>query len=294
MDQNLVLAYIPLRALPQVYGALDQVGLAEGGAHEIEDVTTCPGAYSCNLALTKSMNLGAALAEVVKDYSDPLVRKLSIKISGCPNSCGQHWIGDIGFYGNARKIDGKEVPYYLMLLGGGYDAGGVMRFGVAIQSIPARLAPEAVRRVLNHYMANRQDGESFRDYVLRHKVETFRGMTNDLVKPPELSSRDVPGLGRRDGVFAATWPRRVRQLAGLAHTAAVCTGSHLRVVVKILGSFRRPRALRLGGFDERAVGQSKGRDRDGAIHQIGHGVNGQPLGFLDEGQARRLRSRNRH
>ena len=187
VDQNLVLAYIPLRALPQVYAALDQIGLADGGAHQIEDITTCPGAYSCNLALTKSMNLGAALAEVVKDYSDPLVRKLSIKISGCPNSCGQHWIGDIGFYGNARKIDGKEVPYYLMLLGGGYDSGGVMRFGVAIQSIPARLAPEAVRRVLAHYMANRQDGDSFRDYVLRHKVETFRGMTNDLVKPPELA-----------------------------------------------------------------------------------------------------------
>ena len=187
VDQNLVLAYIPLRALPQVYKALDQVGLADGGAHQLEDIITCPGAYSCNLALTKSMNLGAALAEVAKGYTDPLVRQLSIKISGCPNSCGQHWIGDIGFYGNARKIDGKEVPYYLMLLGGGYDPGGVMRFGVAIQSIPARLAPEAVRRVLGHYMANRRTGESFRDYVLRHKVETFRGMTNDLVKPPELA-----------------------------------------------------------------------------------------------------------
>jgi sulfite reductase beta subunit-like hemoprotein len=187
VDQNLVFAYIPLRVLPQVYSALDQVGLADGGAHEIEDIITCPGAYSCNLALTKSMNLGAALAEVVKDYSDPLVRRLSIKISGCPNSCGQHWIGDIGFYGNARKIEGKEVPYYLMLLGGGYDEAGVMRFGVAIQSVPARLAPEAVRRVLSHYMANRQDGETFRDYVLRYKVETFRGMTNDLVKPPQLA-----------------------------------------------------------------------------------------------------------
>ena len=186
VDQNLVLAYIPLRALPQVYSALDQVGLAEGGAHQIEDIITCPGAYSCNLALTKSMNLGAALAPVVHSYVDPQIRELSIKVSGCPNSCGQHWIGDIGFYGNARKINGKEVPYYLMLLGGGYDSSGVMRFGVAVQSIPARLAPEAVRRVLNHYSANRQDGESFRDYVLRHKVETFRGMTNDLVKPPEL------------------------------------------------------------------------------------------------------------
>jgi sulfite reductase beta subunit-like hemoprotein len=186
VDQNLVLAYIPLRLLPRAYQALSAIDLAEGGAHEIDDITTCPGAYSCNLALTKSMTLGAALAEEVRNQQDARVRRLSIKISGCPNSCGQHWISDIGFYGNARKIDGKEVPYYLMLLGGGYDQDGMMRFGVAIQSIPARLAPMAVRRVLAHYLANRTEDETFREYVLRHKVETFRLMTNDLAKPAEL------------------------------------------------------------------------------------------------------------
>jgi sulfite reductase beta subunit-like hemoprotein len=132
------------------------------------------------------MNLGAALAEEVRDHPDPLVRKLKIKISGCPNSCGQHWISDFGFYGNARKIGGKEVPYYQMLLGGGDDDTGILRYGTAIQSIPARLAPEAVRRVLDHYVANRQPNETFRNYVLRHKVETFRVMTNDLAKPAEL------------------------------------------------------------------------------------------------------------
>jgi len=187
VDQNLVLAYMPLRSLPRVYAALRQIGLADSGAHEIDDVTTCTGAYSCNLALTKSMTLGAALAEEVRAHRDPLIRKLNIKISGCPNSCGQHWIADLGFYGNARKIEGREVPYYQMLLGGGYDSSGMMRFGVAVQSIPARLAPIAVRRVLEHYQANRIDGESFREYVLRHKVESFRLMTNDLVKPAELN-----------------------------------------------------------------------------------------------------------
>lgn len=187
VDQNLVLAYIPLRVLPQVYHVLDGIDLAGSGVHEIDDVTTCPGAYSCNLGLTKSMNLGAALAESVRNHPDAQVRQLAIKISGCPNSCGQHWIADLGFYGNARKIDGKEVPYYQMLLGGGYDTEGMMRFGVAVQSIPARLAPIAVRRVLDHYVVHRQTGESFRDYVLRHKVETFRLMTNDLIKPPELA-----------------------------------------------------------------------------------------------------------
>jgi sulfite reductase beta subunit-like hemoprotein len=187
IDQNLVVAFIPLCRLERVYQALEELGLAGAGAHEIEDVTTCPGAYSCNLGLTKSMNLGAALQDVVRRYDDSLVRKLTIKISGCPNSCGHHWTADFGFYGNARKIDGKEIPYYQMLLGGGYDREGVMRFGLAVQSVPARLAPVAVERVLDHYIAHRVDGETFRDYVMRHKVEFFRETTNDLAKPAEIA-----------------------------------------------------------------------------------------------------------
>ena len=186
MDQNAILGFIPLRNLKRVYAVLKQIGLEYSGAREITDVVTCPGAYSCNLALTKTMNLGQALSDAVREYDDPVVRNLSIHASGCPNSCGQHWTGDFGFYGNARKIDGKEVPYYQMLLGGGYDAQGMMRFGLAVQSLPARLAPVAVRRVIAHFVANRIEGESFRDYVLRHKIETFRAMTADLVKPASL------------------------------------------------------------------------------------------------------------
>ncbi len=186
IDQNILLAFVPLAKLRGVHAALGELGLGEAGAREISDVTTCPGAYSCNLALTKSMSLGAALQDTVRRYDDPLTRKLSIKVSGCPNSCGQHWIADFGFYGNARKIDGREVPYYLMLLGGGFDETGIMRFGLAVQSIPARLAPEAVSRILDHYVAHRAPDETFRQYVMRHKMETFRGLTNDLAKPAEL------------------------------------------------------------------------------------------------------------
>jgi sulfite reductase beta subunit-like hemoprotein len=186
IEQNLVLAFIPRARLDRVHAALDAAGLGDSGAREIQDVITCPGAYTCNLGLTKTMNLGAALAETVRRYDDPQVRRLTIKASGCPNSCGHHWIGDFGFYGNARKIDGRELPYYQMLLGGGYDEDGIMRFGLAVQSIPARLAPEAVTRVLDHFLANRQEGETFRQYVLRHKVEVFRAMTADLAKPAEL------------------------------------------------------------------------------------------------------------
>ena len=137
------------------------------------------------------MTLGAALTEEVREHRDPLVRQLKIKISGCPNSCGQHWIADLGFYGNARKIEGREVPYYQMLLGGGYDqralCGLVSRFRVfrrGWRRWPCGAFSE-------HYKANRGEGETFREYVLRHKVETFRLMTNDLAKPAECFRRCI-------------------------------------------------------------------------------------------------------
>ncbi|HEY4364116.1 MAG TPA: nitrite/sulfite reductase [Bryobacteraceae bacterium] len=182
MNQNVILGWVPVGALTRVYGILGELGLNGSRAEEISDVVTCPGAYSCNLALTKSMNLGDALSATVRGLDDPRLRKLKINVSGCPNSCGQHWISDIGFYGNARKIDGKEVPYYLMLLGGTQH-----EFGLAIQSLPARLAPVAVQRVLDHYLANYQEGETFRAYVMKNKAGFFKQLTADLVKPADLA-----------------------------------------------------------------------------------------------------------
>jgi sulfite reductase beta subunit-like hemoprotein len=187
MTQNVLLGYVAVGSLPRVFAALKLIGLADSGAQQIDDVVTCPGAYSCNLALTKSMNLGDALSDYLRNETDPQVRALAVRISGCPNACGQHWTGDFGFYGNARKIEGKEVPYYQMLLGGGPDETGVFRFGYAIQSIPAKSVPSAVQRVIDHYKANRSGAESFRTYVQRYKVEHFRAMLADLAKPAEYS-----------------------------------------------------------------------------------------------------------
>jgi sulfite reductase beta subunit-like hemoprotein len=186
MSQNIMFAWVPVGALGRVYGALAKLGLGKDRADEISDVVTCPGAYSCNLALTKSMGLGDALAFTVRKYDDPSVRDLKIRISGCPNSCGQHWIGDLGFYGNARKINGVEVPYYKMLVGGTEQ-----EFGLTVQSLPARNVPVAVDRILEHFMANREGGESFREYVKRFKVETFKKLTADLEKPPADADPEI-------------------------------------------------------------------------------------------------------
>ena len=192
MNQNVMMGWIADGSLKQVYGALNRLGLGTAGAEEISDPITCPGAYSCNLGLTKSMTLGPAIRAVVQNETDKFVRNLRINVSGCPNACGQHWIGDFGFYGNARKIEGAdglkhEVPYYQMMLGGTST-----EFAMAVQSLPARLVPTAVGRVIAHFKQNRLENESFRSYVTRHKIETFRAMTADLTKPPI----DVPEMFR--------------------------------------------------------------------------------------------------
>jgi len=186
IDQNLSIAWVQQNRLREIYALLQQAKLAESGVDEIDDVVTCPGAWSCNLGITKTMNLGEVLRHTVANHPDTLVRKLHIKASGCPNSCGQHWLGDFGFFGNVRKMNGREVPYYQMLLGGGKDREGMLKYGFTIQSIPAKTAPEAVKRVIDHFIANRQEDETFREYVLRYKVETFRTMTADLAKPIEI------------------------------------------------------------------------------------------------------------
>jgi sulfite reductase beta subunit-like hemoprotein len=184
--QNVVLTGLRREKLRQVHLALKRIRLGAAGAGGIADITTCPGAETCSQAITKPMHLAAALQETLQRYGDPTVRGLNIKVSGCPNACGQHWIGDVGLYGNARKLNGRWVPYYRMVLGGGYDKEGKVHFGVPVQSIAARLVPVALTRILDHYLSERAGEEGFRDYVFRHTAAFFRAMTNDLAKPPEL------------------------------------------------------------------------------------------------------------
>ena len=210
INQNVVLAFVPLARLPQVHAALRELGLGAGGAGQIDDVLTCPGAYTCNLGITKTMNLGAALQETVRQYDDPRVRQLTIKASGCPNACGHHWIADFGFYGNARKIDGREIPYYQMLLGGGYDDQGIMRFGLAVQSIPARLATgsgPARDRALPGESPRRRTLPRLRPALQDRDVPRTDGGPG---KARRTLPRDLSGLGRFRSLFAEVRPRRVR------------------------------------------------------------------------------------
>ncbi len=150
IDQNLLLPWVDRRSLPALYAALGAIGLARTGIHTAQDVTSCPGAETCNLAVTSSRNVARAISERLERSdaaSSGALAGTTIKISGCPNSCGQHHIADIGWHGAAKTVNGKTFPMYQLHLGGGVDPEGA-RFGRQVVKVVARRVPDAVALLL--------------------------------------------------------------------------------------------------------------------------------------------------
>ncbi len=161
--QNFVLRWIHEDDLAAVHAELADIGLAEDHAMTISDVMTCPGADTCSIGVTSSKGLGTELRDRILAgngrYRDPLVNEIRIKISGCPNSCGQHHIADIGFYGMAIRSGDRQVPAFQLLLGGNGQGEG--RLGKLTMKMPARYIPDAVEKLVDAYVAERDDGEKF-------------------------------------------------------------------------------------------------------------------------------------
>ena len=188
-QQNLAFRWVPGDALYEVWETLNEIGLGDPGAHEITDIVSCPGTDSCKLGITSSMGLGSAINEMVEsiDTSDPLIRKMHIKMSGCPNGCGQHHIGDIGFHGAAAKGPGGQIPAYELFLGGSFD-GGDTRIGQRVKTrIPAKRVPEAIGKILSHYKTDRKSGEEFKEYVARVGAESIEPILEEFKNLPELN-----------------------------------------------------------------------------------------------------------
>ena len=192
-QQNITFRWIPENALYEVWEELSEMGLGESGAHRIKDVVSCPGTDSCKLGITSSMGLGRAVGDALADLdpSDSLVQQMHIKMSGCPNGCGQHHVADIGFHGAAAKGPGGQVPAYELFVGGSYDDGDV-RFGQRVKTkVPAKKLPEAMKKVISLYQDKRNNGEIFKDFVSRVGVEVFEEVLVEYKEIPELNRESL-------------------------------------------------------------------------------------------------------
>lgn len=185
VQQNLVLPWIKDEHLVALYADLKKLKLHTAGALRLSDVTRCPGADTCQIAVTKSRGLAGAILELFTNglAADMDMEDFSIKISGCTNSCGQHHIGNIGFFGTYRKVNGHEVPHYQLLIGGDVKEGSA-KFGQPITAIPAKRAPEAVKHLVALYKKERQTGERF--------VQTMSRIGKDRIKTEVETFRTLP------------------------------------------------------------------------------------------------------
>jgi sulfite reductase beta subunit-like hemoprotein len=188
VQQNLVLRWVRDESLYEVWQRLKALDLGDAGAQSIGDIVSCPGTDSCKLGITSSMGLSAALQEKVESLkiTDPLTQKIHIKMSGCPNGCGQHHIANIGFHGAAMKVGDQQLPAYHVFVGGAYEDGGT-RFAQQLKvRLPARRAPEALERMVKLYEASRNTGEAFNAFFDRVGTGPFESAIQDLTLPGEF------------------------------------------------------------------------------------------------------------
>jgi sulfite reductase beta subunit-like hemoprotein len=193
VQQNFVLRWVRDESVYDVWLRLKELGLGDAGAHQITDVVSCPGTDSCKLGITSSMGLNAAVQERLEQMQieDELTRKIHVKMSGCPNGCSQHHIANIGFYGAAMKVGGRQLPAYIAHLGGQYEDGEVVMGHRLKSRIPAKRVPDAVERWVRHYEGNRKDGELFNAFVERVGTEEFEGLVSDLAMPVEFGPEHI-------------------------------------------------------------------------------------------------------
>jgi sulfite reductase beta subunit-like hemoprotein len=186
--QNFVLRGLTDDQLPTVFERLLAIDMAAAGAELVRDVVACPGADTCNLAVTQSRGLASDIDRALEDAGLAEVGGVRVNISGCTNSCGQHHISDIGFFGIERRAHGQAAPGYQMLLGG--RVGDMeIEFGQKAVKLPAKSASEAVVRVVGKFAADRQAGESFASWLERSGGAAQVGTTlADLDEFPDPAS----------------------------------------------------------------------------------------------------------
>lgn len=175
-NQNLVLRWVPEAGLPALHAELKKIGFGDPDAGLLADVVGCPGTDSCKMGITSSQGVSYAIREAAMNgwgyRDDPLVQEIHVKASGCPNGCGQHHLAAIGLQGSSFSANGATIPCFDIFLGGGNYIGGG-KFATRVARVPSKRTPQAVKKMIDHYVANRNEGEEFVAFVDRLGPKTF-------------------------------------------------------------------------------------------------------------------------
>ncbi len=166
INQNLIVRWVPQDKVQEFYDGLVAASLADPGAELVEDIIACPGTDTCGLGITSSKGVARAMAEVFPPGRVPEdLKDVSVKISGCHNSCAQHHIATIGLHGVGKRMGERVAPYYELHLGGRVN--GTAKIGQMTVKLPARRVPEAISHLVEVYRRDRKPGESLPAFIDR-------------------------------------------------------------------------------------------------------------------------------
>ncbi len=186
VEQNMILRWVSGADVVAIYRQLQEVQLARPGAGTLIDITSCPGTDTCKLGISSSRGLAGELSRRLAERAyelDASVQNLRVKVSGCFNSCGQHHVADIGFYGVSRKAGQHRVPHFQVVLGGQWsDNAGA--YGLPMVAIPSKNVPEALTRITDQFVLDRQPDENFQAFARRTGKVAMKALLQDLTQIP--------------------------------------------------------------------------------------------------------------
>jgi sulfite reductase (ferredoxin) len=188
-QQNLLFIDIPNNKTAELIRELKQIGLEVDGSAFWRGAIACTGTEFCKLAITETKGFTRWIVDELEERMPGFDQQLRLNVTGCPNSCGQHWVADIGIEGKKIKHEGKLTDAYYFCLGGavGQHAGIARPVGYRC---PAPLVPEAIERLLRHYLAARVPNENLRAWFARHTDDELRAhLAGEVLAPVE---RDLP------------------------------------------------------------------------------------------------------
>jgi sulfite reductase (ferredoxin) len=188
-DQNILIHWVSNGDLPAFYQALAALDLALPGAEGMANVTACPGTDSCKLGIASSRGLAAVLHEKFQNGMSDLAGRddIKVKISGCFNSCGQHHVGNIGFFGSSRRVGQHVAPIFQVILGG-ESSGNAASFGLSVGKVSSKDVPAVVRKLSDLYIKDRKEGEGFTEFTNRLGKARIKEQLAEFERLPDYNT----------------------------------------------------------------------------------------------------------
>lgn len=200
IDQNIVIRSVPKDLTPNVYNLLNTLNLSEYGAESIADITACPGTETCNLGITATYKASDAIeAFLLQEYESLILKeKLSIKMSGCMNSCGQHSVADIGFHGSTIRSGDSVFPAFQILLGGSNLGNGHATIADKVIKVPSKRVLDAIRIILDDYTLNKKENHDFAHYYQEKGKIYFYDLLKSVADVTSFESSELLDWGMED------------------------------------------------------------------------------------------------